>query len=657
MHIFEVEEKEQKNGDWIFNLAILPHRGDTVGHRGIARELAALLGCDMKQFFLKPLKTEKSELATLTIKVQSPLVYRYSAVVLEGVRIEKSPQWLKDRLALLGFNSINNVVDVTNYVMAELGQPLHAFDYDTLNEHQMIVREAKAEERIETLDDLNFKLPKGTLVIEDKNRLIDLAGMKGGKHSAIHKNTKNVVLQAASFSGKHIYKTKKLLGYTTPAADLYTHELDPNATLQALERASELLGKQGRVKIVQVVDIYPKKRISQKLLFNPALLKQYLGASIPEIAAKQILQRLGFQVKIKKSAWEVTVPPFRQDITIPQDLIEEIGRMYGYEKIEPMFPITSLLASIENPVVRLEEHLQNALVETGFTETYSYSFIGEKDLKIFQYSTIDKAALVELQNPYSEDYKYLRPNLIENLLKIVQENTKRLAQKDIRVFELGKVFKNTKGGVAEWHLVSGLLGLSQKDDQEAFIHIKGTVDFVLSSLGITNAWYDNFEASPLRSRSSLWHEKKEAEIKVGNQKIGFLGIIAPQIVSNIKYTGSIAAFTLDINTLLPLMSQEKQYRSIPRFPAVYRDLAVLVPRETKVVDIMNTMHAAAHKYLENIDLFDMYVGDKIPDGQKNLAFHFVYQSPERTLTAIEVDELHQKIIKALEENPEWEVRK
>jgi len=658
MHIFEVEEKERKKGDWIFDVAVLTHRGDAVSHRGLARELAALLGRQMKKLPLKPLKKERGSLAPLTIKVQSRAVYRYSALVLEGIRISKSPQWLKDRLELLGINSINNIVDVTNYVMAELGQPLHAFDYDTLKGHQMIVREAKEGEKIETLDDLTFTLPKGTLVIEDKNRLIDLAGMKGGKDSGIKRTTRNVVLQAASFSGKRIYKTKKQLGYTTPAADIYIHELDPNGTIEALERAVELLSKLGKeVKVVQVVDVYPKKRVAKKLLLDPTLLKQYLGASLPKTVVTQILQRLGFKVKSQRNRWEVIVPTFRQDIALPQDLIEEVARMYGYEKIAPVFPVTSLSPSVENPVVRLEERVQDALVEAGFTETYNYSFIGERDLETFQYGTIDRAALVRLQNPYSEEYKYLRQNLIENLLKVAGENTRRLGGKDIRVFELGKAFQNTKGRIAEWHLATGALALSKMDDQTAFAEAKGVVDFVLSRLGIAGSWYDSFRSTPLHSRTSLWHGKKGAEIKVGQKEIGFLGIVAPKITANLKLKGSCAVFSLDIQELLPLFAKEWQYRAIPRFPAVLRDLAVLVPRTTKVAEVMNVMHAAGAELVEDIDLFDMYEGEHIPEGQKNLAFHVIYQSQERTLTAKEADSVHQKIISTLEKNPAWEVRK
>ena len=658
MHIFEVEKKERKKGDWIFDVAVLTHRGDAVSHRGLARELAALLKRQMRKLPLKPLKKEKGSLPSLTIKVQSREVYRYSAVVLEGIHIGTSPQWLKDRLELLGINSINNIVDITNYVMLELGQPLHAFDFDTLREHQMIVREAKEGEEIETLDDLIFKLPKGTLVIEDKGRIIDLAGMKGGKCSGIKRNTRNVVLQAASFSGKRIYKTKKQLGYTTPAADIYIHELDPNATQEALERAVELLSKLGeKVKVVQVVDIYPKKTVAKKLLLDQTLLQRYLGISLPKTVVTQILQRLGFKVKSQRNKWEVIVPTFRQDITLPQDLIEEVARIYGYEKIAPVFPITSLSPSAENPIVRFKERVQNALVEAGFTETYNYSFIGERDLKTFQYAPINRASLVGLKNPYSEEYKYLRPNLIENLLKIVGENARRLVDKDIRVFELGKAFQNTKGKVVEWHLAAGVLSLSLKDDQTAFAQAKGVVDFVLSRLGIADSWYDSFVATPLHSSASLWHKKKGAEIKVGQKKIGFLGIVAPHITANLKLKGSVAAFSLDMQELLPLLTQEWQYRTIPRFPAVLRDLAVLVPYGTKIAEVMNIMHIAGAKLIEDIDLFDMYEGEHIPGGQKSLAFHIIYQSQHKTLTAKEADSVHQKIISALEKNPAWEVRK
>ncbi len=657
MHIFEVEGKEKKGKDWIFNIDILPHRGDAASHRGLARELAALLPRKMTTLPVKILKKEKGSLAPLRVKVQSPFVRRYSALVLEGIQITKSPQWLQDRLELLGINSINNIVDITNYIMIELGQPLHAFDYDTLKNHQMLIREAKEGESVDTLDDLTFKLPKGALVIEDKDRLIDLAGIKGGKYSSIQSNTKNVVLQAASFSGKHIYETKKQLGYTTEAADLYSRGLDPNATLIALARAVELLSKQGKVRIVQVVDIYPKKELAKKILFDPALLEQYLGVSIPKTIAIQILKRLGFIVKEKKDTWEIIVPTFRQDINVPIDIIEEIVRMYGYEKINPIFAVSSILPSIENPIARLQEQLQDTLVKAGFSEIYSYSFIGEKDLQTFRYTPKDAKALVELQNPYSEEYKYLRANLLENLLKVVEENTRRYAGKDIYVFELGKVFENTQQKIAESDLITGVINLPKKNDQAAFAQAKGVVDFLLSRLGISNSWYDNYHQTPLHSRTSLWHGDKIAEIKIGQKKIGFLGIVEPSITSNLKLKGSVAAFSLDIQELLPLIAKEYEYRPIPRFPAVLRDLAVLVPRTTKVIDVMNIIQIKGAQLIDNIDLFDMYEGDQIPDGKKNLAFHIIYQSAQRTLTADEVDEVQKEIISTLEKNPAWEVRK
>jgi phenylalanyl-tRNA synthetase beta chain len=656
MHIFEVEEREQRKDDWLFDIALLAHRGDAASHYGLARDLAALLGRKMKHVAIKPLKKTAGSLAPLKVSVRSKAVYRYSAVVVQGVGIGKSPQWLQDRLELVGINSLNNVVDVTNYVMAELGQPLHAFDYDTLQEHQMTVREAKEGEKIETLDDLTFKLPQGTLVIEDKGRLIDLAGIKGGKYSAIGKNTKNVVFQSAVFSGERIFKTKKQLGYTTQAADLYARELDPNATMRALERALFLLGKVGGMKVVQVVDIYPEKRKERKLLFDPALLERYLGAPVLKTRAKQILQRLGFTIKEQKKAWEVMIPTFRQDVSIGQDLVEEIGRMQGYEKIAPIFPVATLIPSIENPSVRLKERVQDAFVEAGYTEMYNYSFIGEKDLQTFHYTLHDKKKLVHLQNPYSEEYKYLRPNLAENLLKALEENQRRIARKDIRVFEVGNVFEQAKGRIAQWNLATGVLGLAKKDDQAAFGEAKGLVDFMFSRLGVNDVWYDSFDQTPLHSRVSLWHGAKTAEIKVGDKKIGFLGIVAPEIAQSLRLKGSCSLVSLDIPALLAHVSQKSEYRPIPRFPAVYRDLALLVPRTTKVIDVMNVINAAGGELLDDVDLFDMYEGERVLEGQKNLAFHLIFQSPERTLTAREVDSVHEKIIKVLQQNPAWEIR-
>jgi len=635
MHIFEVDGKERKNADWVFDLAVLPHRGDAASHYGLARELAALLGQAVKKITGKPLKLQKGTLMPLKVKVLSPDVIRYSVVVLEGVAIVKSPQWLRERLELLGINSINNVVDVTNYVMVELGQPLHAFDYEKVQGNTMLVRGAREGEVIETLDDLSFKLPKDTLVIEDKERLIDLAGMKGGKHSAIGKETKNVVLQAAVFSSKRIYKTKKQLGYTTPAADLYTKELDPNATIAALERAVELLSNMGGVKTTQLVDIYPKKQLPKKIIFNLAFLQRYLGASIPVARVKLILSRLGFLVKVQKQGWEVTVPTFRKDITASVDLIEEIARIEGYEKIVPVFPVASLTPSLENPAVRLKDSLKDALVEAGYQETYNYSFIGENDLKTFCYTTQDVAALVKLKNPYSEEYKYLRSNLTENLLRQIEQNARLSANKDIRVFEVGKAFLKKGESIKEWDQACGVFMLTQKDDQTAFAQAKGAVDFILLRLGINDAWYDSFHQTPLHSRVSLWHAVKSAEIKAQQKEIGFLGIVAPQIVSSLKLKGSVAVFSLDIQVLLSLTGEERVYQPISRFPAVYRDLALLVKKTTKVVDVMNVMHAVGAELIEDIDLFDMYEGNEIPEDKKSFAFHIVYQSKERTLTAKE----------------------
>lgn len=654
MHSFEVEGVEKKKKDWIFDVAVLAHRGDALGHRGLARELAAAAQKKLIPSKSAPLKAKKGTLAPLQVKVSSPAVLRYSALVVENVKVESSPQWLKERLESLGMNSLNSVVDITNYIMADLGQPLHAFDYDKIKNHSMTVREAKKGEIVETLDDMTFKLPKGALVIEDQKRLIDLAGIKGGKLSGIEQDTKNIVLQAATFAGSRIYQTKKDLGYTTPAADMYTHNLDPNLTMQALERAAELLTKFSGGTVVQLIDIYKKKEKPAMLTLTLPAIEQYLGVKISGSAAEKILRSLEFGVRKTGKTFRVAVPTFRKDVKLPQDLIEEVGRMYGYEKIKPSFPVLPLILPEENPALRLDEQTQDSLKEAGFTEAYTYSFIGEKDIETFLFQEKDKASLAELENPYSKDVKYLRNGLLENLLKALAANAKAFSGKEMRLFDIGKTFQKQGQEVKEQRMLAGVLALPQKGGG-SFYEAKGVIEFLLGRLGITDLWYDEFKQTPGHTRRELWHTKKSAEIKLGSVKVGFLGIISPQLALNLKLNHETAAFVLNMEALLSVSSKEQEYRPVSKYPALLRDIAVLVPRGTRVAQVVNVIETAGGPLLADVDLFDLYEDGK--EARKSLAFHLVYQSKERTLNSNEVEVLEKKITKELEKNPEWEIRR
>ena len=662
MHAFEVEGVRKVKNDWVFDIAVLPNRADCLSHVGIAREIAAITPMRLTPLKMQAIKLQKETLTPLKISIENArLVPRYAAFLIENVRIGKSPDWMKKRLGALGVNSINNVVDVTNYVMLELGQPLHAFDYDTIKDHEMEIRVSKEEEKIETLDDQILALPQGVLVIEDSEGLIDLAGMKGGKASAISSATKNIVLQAANFEAQAIYKAKKQLGYTSQAADIYSHGIDPNLAKEALQRALALfeeLGVQGRV--VQFIDIYPRKIFAKRIVFDVKEAESLLGVSISLKEIRSMFAALGCTIRDfsnTRNTMEVEIATRRMDLETSQDLIEEIGRIYGYEKIPDTLPTAALTLPERNAELFWREMLQDTLKEAGMTEVYNYSFMGEHDLLGFQYSEKEKKKLVELANPVSEEFKYLRDSLVENLLKNVQTNARRF--EEMRMFEIGKVFQRSFKEIYENYMVGGVIvggERREKDANREFYELKGIIDFLFERLGIGDVWYDEYLPTPEESRNVLWHKGKTAEIKSGDEEIGFLGEISPSILSGLKIFRRVAAFHIDLAKLVGLALEGKEYESPLKFPPVRRDIALLVPTHTRIAEVLNVVEIAGGSLVKDTDLFDMYEGEGIPEGKKNLAFHIVYQAEDRTLTLKEVDALHDKIIQAIEENVEWEVR-
>lgn len=656
LHAFEVESVSKKGKDSVLDVDVLPNRAhDCLSHIGIAREVAAIEGKKIKLPKTKAVKTQKGSLESLNVTIESSvLVPRYAGLAVEGITVGKSPKKVQHYLEAVGINSINNVIDLTNFIMLEMGQPLHAFDYDQIQGYKMNIRGARQGEKLETLDDQALSLPKGALIIEDQNRLIDLAGIKGGKVSGISNTTKNIFLQAANFQAQTIYQTKTQLKYATQAADIYAHEIDPNLGMRALERANQLLQEWGiGGKIVQVIDIYPKKVLPKRIALDIASAESLLGIPVSKAQAKKILRDLDCKVAERGNKLEVEVPTRRIDLSIPEDLVEEIGRIYGYENIPAEFPAAALIPPAQNLPVYWQDMARNSMKELGFTETYSYSFVGQKDFSQFGYTQDEKNKLAELENPMSGDFTHLRDSLLENLLKVVQKNQKKFDS--MRVFEIGKVFQKKGTRFQETKMLGGVvLG-------EGFYAAKGIVDFLLQDLGIADVWYDDYKQTPQKSRATLWHKGKSAEVKVGNPpaggEIGFVGEISPAIAANLKIAKPVGAFHINIEKLSQLAFKEKEYQALSKFPSVIRDIAILVPTQTKVVEIMNVMNIAGGQLVEDIDLFDMYEGGNLPEGKKNIAFHMVYQSYDKTLQSKEVDVLHNTIIKAIEKNPEWEVRK
>ncbi len=657
--------KFQTKRDWVFDIDILPNRGhDCLCHFGLAREISAIFKGKLALPKREKLKSKNGNLKPIALKIKCPLlVPRYSALVLEAVEISQYPQWLKKRLETLGIRSINNIVDLTNFLMLEIGQPLHAFDYDKILGRKMLLRQSKKGEKIITLDDIERTLPADILVIEDKNRLIDLVGIMGGKLSEIDSKTKNIVLQAGNFDRKTLYQTAKNLKHSTAASNIYIHGIDPNLTIPALERAYFLFKQVVGGKIVQIIDFYPQKAcpvgpaaaesfgvLPKKIKLDLDYVERLLGAKIPRTEIKRILERLGLKIENwKLKIITVVVPTFRLDISLPEDLIEEIGRLYGYQKIKSIFPLSSLIPPKRNFELFWEEMIKDILKEAGFSEVYNYSFISNDDSKIFE-----EVNLIEVENPVSAEQRYLRPSLIPALLKNVQKNQKYF--QEIKIFELGKTFRkcqmsNVKCQMSEKRMLTATM------TGEKFYEAKGIIDLLLEKLGISNIWYDEYQPTPEESKLSIWHQKRCAEIKIDQEEIGFLGEISPKILDAFKIQGKAVFFDIDFEKLQKLASEEHEYQPISIYPAAIRDIAILVPRFVKVEDVLNKIETGGGKLIRDVDLFDIYEGEEIPEGKKNLAFHIIYQAEDRTLSSVEIDEVQQKIIEALEENPDWEVRR
>jgi len=672
LHLAEVEEIKKVGSDFALNIDVRPNRAsDCFSHMGIAREISAICGLkyqDLPSKF-RELKNKKAKDFVsvefnefpihFTVEVKDKRACpRYSVKVITDVKVGLSPKWIQDRLKVCGLRPINNIVDIANYVMLETGQPLHAFDGEKLEGQKIIVRFAKNREKIVTLDEEKYDLSNDILVIADVKKPVAIAGIKGGKLPEIDKKTKIVVLESANFNPQVIRKGSKKLNLKTDASLRFEHGIDPNLTEFAINRAAFLIQKIAEGKVSHgLVDVYNKKVFPQRIKLDLNYVEKLLGVKVPKKEIKNILKKLGFQCKSTRDYYlEIRVPTRRLDISIQEDLIEEIGRIYGYDKIPCISPISSLVLPQKNLNIFWEDFTKNILKEAGFTEVYNYSFFGAKEAKLFGYRTkrgeeedevlfAYEEELIEVENSLSQEYKYLRASLIPNLLKNVEKNLKFFPE--MKIFELGKIFRKEN----EKRMLTGVM------IGDVFYLAKGVIDLLLNKLGISDIWYDEYPNELKKSKTFWLHPQKCAEIKVDHQKIGLLGEVSPKILSRLDIKERTVLFDIDFEKLSQLASEEHEYRPISKFPSAVRDIAVLVSKNVRIAEVLNKIYDTGGKIIRDVDLFDIYEGEEIPAGKKNLAFHIIYQAQDRTLSSKEIDELQNKIIKILEKNPEWTVRK
>ena len=658
MHSFETEAVGKAEDDYLLDIDILPNRAhDCASHLGVAQEISVLLKYPLKTVdYAKQIKKNKESAKDL-IKVEikdASLCPRYSARAVVEVKVGASPKWLKQRLRVCGLRPISNIVDIANYVMLETGQPLHAFDADKLEgkgKKTLVVRLAKKGEKITSLDDEKYDLDQDILVIADSKDPVCVAGIKGGRGPEIDGQTSKVILEAANFSPQVIRQGSRKIKLQTDASWRFERDLDPNLTEEAIDMAAYLIQEIAGGKVLNgLVDVYPKKVNPKKIVLDTGQVKSLLGVNISNAEITNILKRLGFGIRLNKDRIGVTIPTKRLDINIPEDLIEEIGRVYGLEKISSQLPKAVLVTPERNEDLIYQNKIKDILINLGFSEAYNYSLVGDREIDLY----LKKPSLVKVANPISQTQKYMRPSLIMSLLSNVRENKKYF--QGVRLFEVGKVFSLVKGKAEEKKRLAGVISLDQSGQAQEFYRIKGIIDSLLNKLSISDRWYDDqIETDSLIP--SFCHPERRAEIKIGNDCIGWLAEINGSILAKMDIESKVAAFELDFEKLVELVDEERSYQAPSKYPAVVRDIALLVDQGTKVVEVLNLINAAGGKLIQDIDLFDIYQGKGVPEDKKNLAFHIIYQSNDHTLTDKEVNGLQDKIIKALENEGGWEVRK
>lgn len=658
-HSFQVESVAKLGGDVKLDIAILPNRiADASGHIGVARELAVI---QSQEFLVPPayVKEDKALVARdlLSVAIRSKnLAPRYSARVLTNIKVGQSPDWMQKRLKVCGLRPINVIVDVTNYVMLETGQPLHAFDYDRLRQRaasgkkEIIVRMAKKGEIVETLGDdaEKLKLQDSDIVIADAKGAIALAGVKGGRGSEIHADTRRIVIESANFHPAAVRNTSRRIGLRTDASLRFEHGISPELTLTALDRAAGLLQQiTGAVVAKGIIDVYPRQEPLRTVRFSVERAISLLGMKVEEAPAAAILKHLGCEMKKRdRGIFQVIPPAYRRDLAIEEDLIEEVGRILGYQRIAPVMPLIRAGIPKKSDRQIFEDALKDRLAGLGFTESHLSAFIGARELKPFG---ITSDSLYALQNPASPEAEYL---LHLPALQYVRSMAENLRNVDgVKIFGISRGFLKTAKGPREWK--SLFLGLAErgKNGKEEFYVLKGVVDALLESFGMAERLYDDASVHEM----SWAHPYRAASIKVGDKSIGVIGELSHLIQDSLKSKARIIIAEFNVETLIEAMETEQEFRPIIKFPAVVRDLALVIPEDERIQEVENLIWSAAPKSLVDTDLFDYYEGDELPDGGKSVAFHLVFQSEERTLTDAEVSQELAKILEAVRAKG-WEIR-
>ena len=637
-------------GDTILDLDITPNRPDCLSIIGIAREVAALIGSKLclPEVRYQEAGSTIDSLASVEV-VETELCPRYCASLITGVKVGLSPQWIQQRLLKSGMRPINNIVDVTNYVMLEYGQPLHAFDYKEIRGGKIIVRRAAKGEIITSLDGVERTLSPETLVIADGERAVAIAGIMGGLDAEVTANTTSVLIESANFNQAVIHRGSINLKLSSEASLRFEKGLSRELPMVALKRATQLMAELTSGSVAKgVIDVYPGKQQAQPIQFATSEVKRLMGMEVRVDEIVKALESLGFGCEGTGTTarFNVSVPWWRTDVSCAADLVEEVARIVGYDAI----PTTMLSAPIpehgSNPMLDLRRTLRNILVSCSFQEVLTYSLTSPEILgKLSPQRRPAESALIRVANPMSRDYEYLRTSLRAGVLSTLARN-QRHQESGIKIFEIGKTFLSRAGDLPyEKEMLCGVLsgpkrGLFWQGKAETidFFAAKGVVEVLLSRLRLTA----DFRAG---SDESLY-PGGVAETYVGREKLGVVGELHPKVCQHFDLSDTVFLFEIDLDKLLSLTGMPIKYQPAPRYPSTTRDIALLVDEPITYQQIHSVIESFS--LVNQVVPVDLYIGKQIPSGKKSLAVRIVYQSLTHTLTDEEVDNVQRQILDKLE---------
>ncbi len=626
----------------VVEFEITSNRPDCFSMVGMARETAATY---KKEFLYPEIKVEEkaggnvSDL--ISVQIDNPdLCPRYVARAVKNVRIAPSPRWMRKRLRMAGVRPINNIVDITNYVMLEMGQPMHAFDVDCIKDRKIIVRNAKQDETIMTLDGVERKLDASMLVIADAEKAVAIAGVMGGENSKISEEAEAILFESANFDGSNVRLTAKSVGLRTDASSKYEKCIDPNLCLEAINRAVQLVEELGIGEVVSgVVDCYPKVRSTWTLSYNPDWINNFLGTNIPEADMVDTFTRLGMVVDT--AAKTVVVPTYRPDLEAQADLAEEVARFFGYDKIEPTLATGTPTVGKKSYPQTITAMVKELLIGEGLSEAMTYSFESPKifdKLSIPENDPLRKAVVIS--NPLGEDFSMMRTVSFNGILNALSTNYNR-RNKEAALFEIAKIYTPKAVPVTELPTETPTLTMGLYGNMD-FYDLKGILEHIFQVLGMKGkVEFDTEETLP-------WmHPGRTAKMTVAGEAIGYLGEVHPSVAKKYEIGTSSYLAVVDMEKLIQYANREIIYRPLPKFPAMSRDIAMLVKEDVTVKMLHDTIAKHGGEFVEEIKLFDVYQGSQIEEGHKSVAYSIDFRSPERTLTENDVNQAMEAILSAL----------